>query len=289
MFYKVLEEDDWPLFEKLTSPFIGKQIMDKKRFDDYLMIGAYSEFDISALLVCKKKEAELKIESIYVKTSYREKGIAKELVAFLEDEAKILGIKRISFEFFESVKSIEYMKKILIARGYKFNQQNIHLTFFKSEDVQRSRFAKKVFKNFNGYELFNLSEFKDEDKIAYQEIVSKKSFPIPLAIDNHDFPIETACSYGIRKNNRVCGWCLCHRIDPTSVRLSALYIDQGHHSLIAFTLLNASLRSFAKIEEKPELIVCTCAVFDKMDKIVRGTLSESAYQTLQSNVACKEI
>ena len=207
----------------------------------------------------------------------------------MEEEAKILGIKRISFEFFESVKSIEYIKKILIARGYKFNQRNIHLTYFRSEDVAKALVAKKVSQNFNRYELFNLSEFKEDDKIAYQEIVCKKSFPIPLAIDDHDFPIETACSYGIRKNNRVCGWCLCHRIDAISVRLSALYIDQGHHSLIAFKLLNASLRSFAKIEKKPELIVCTCAVFDKMDKIVRGTLSEYAYQTLQSNVACKEI
>lgn len=289
MFCKVLEELDWPLFQKLILPVVGKTINKEKNFHDYIMVGSFNQFEICGLVACKKKDQELQIESIYLKESYRQKGTGKMMMKCLQEHAKSIGIKSIYFRFIENLESINAIKKMLISDGYLQSMEDTYFSFFKNDDVQRSRVSNKVFKNFKDYQLFNLLDFEARDLWNYQQIVTKKNFPLALGVHQYDFPIEGSCSYAIRKNDVICGWCLCHRIDKNHVRLTSLFLDEGHHSLIAFKLLNATLRSFTQITEKPELVVCTCSSFDKMDKIVRGTLSEYAYQVYQTNLTYKRL
>ncbi len=181
--------------------------------------------------------------SLVVKENYRQRGIGQALFQCLETTLKEQDhIFALGFEYEKNDAYAPAIEKILAHRqwnppklylvrchfdAYAFNPRWIHLAnrfppemeLFKWKDLTAEERKRIAFMRDQGMFLPYLSPFREEQQI--------------------DLPT----SVGLRYKNQVIGWSITHRLDPDTLRYSALYIDKDFQfSGYGILLLSESIR-----------------------------------------------
>ncbi len=186
--------------------------------------------------------------SLVVKPNYRKQGIGRQLFAFLQD-ALILqrGMHAICFKYVAGKPDAEALERIIASQGwlppkihlirycfdvYAFDPPWLHhsfpipssMNFFSWNDLQPSEKKQIEFMESQGMFLPLVSPFLEE-----------------ASLDAH-------ISVGLRHEGKIAGWCITHRIDPSTLRYSALYVDSTlHHVGYGIALLVESIRRLKQV------------------------------------------
>ncbi|WP_068467223.1 GNAT family N-acetyltransferase [Candidatus Protochlamydia phocaeensis] len=165
--------------------------------------------------------------SLFVEEAHRRQGIGLAIFRFLQESlVQEEAVHAIGFEYEKQAPHAEALEKILAHVGwmrpkvylvrchfdaYAFNPPWIRssfrfppdLTLFKWSELTEREREQILYRQEQGRFLPYLSPFREENIIDY-----------PTSI-------------GLRRNDQIIGWSITHRIDPQTIRYTALYIDSS--------------------------------------------------------------
>ena len=186
--------------------------------------------------------------SFVVEPNCRNQGIGHQLFAFLQNVLiQQRGMHAICFKYVAGNPFAEALEKIIASQGwlppkifliryhfdvYAFDPPWFHhslplppsMKFFPWNDLQPSEKIQIEFMESQGIFLPLVSPFLEE---AF---------------------IDAETSVGLRLEGKIAGWCITHRIDPLTIRFSALYVDSSlHQAGHGIALLAESIRRLKQL------------------------------------------
>jgi GNAT superfamily N-acetyltransferase len=165
---------------------------------------------------------EAKLRSLFVEPEHWGQGIGSGLLAEVEAGAQALGARRIE-AMYETVGESSPAARLAQKRGWRQSQPST-MVCRASERMRRAPWMKTALPV--GFELFPWSERTQADEM---ELLREPLwYPSSLAPDGNYEPLN---SLGLRRDGRLVGWMITHRLGPSLVRYTSLFVSPEQRTL----------------------------------------------------------
>jgi len=149
---------------------------------------------------------QLDILSVMTDLLWRRCGIATSLLQALEKEARRLGVQRLTVGYTTKIESLAAFEHLLASTGWSPPQPSMHLSLFRVSDMLKVSGQGFVLSRPRGYELFPLSELRDEESAQLKAGVAAGDIPEGLSPFADEKYLVPEVSVGIRCGKDVVAW-----------------------------------------------------------------------------------
>lgn len=181
----------------------------------------------------------VKVRSFFVEPEQHRKGIGSGLCAALEDRAREMGAKSVEAMYEASGPFGPAAQKIAEKRGWKPSQPPTLVCRSNWNRIKQAPFIDRPLPS--GYEIFSWTDLQDSDRQAIREEHERAPF-YPEALSPFAGPaFEPLNSVGLRKDGRVVGWMITHRMGPSLISYSSLFVREEERGT-GMALLTESMK-----------------------------------------------
>ena len=174
--------------------------------------------------------ASAELLSLFVAKDSRREGIGRALLARLDAELKAAGIRSVQAVYTNGKPSTPALEALLADAGW--SEPIVRQHFFRADlaQLQSAPWIQEM-RTPKGYEIFPWTELKaHEEAELLRSQAEDPWFPELLSPFQDAELFEAAGSVGLRHQGRVVGWMIAHRIAPSLLRYSHLYVAKEHQS-----------------------------------------------------------
>lgn len=180
------------------------------------------------------------INHFLVAGPHRNKHVGRMLLAQLEKEVKPSTLLRLIYPAGQP--ESPPIEKILAEGRWDGSRPYVLRCFFHPPTFD-APWLHYPFHYPKGFEEFSWNEVTEDEKEDLRRRKIQGQFPPALSPFKEEQIIEPLNSLGLRKDGRITGWMITHRIDPDTIRYSALYIEHEYRRAgIAIHLLASSIK-----------------------------------------------
>jgi GNAT superfamily N-acetyltransferase len=217
-----------PLDQLIPSALIP--LIQKPGPTRWIAFEAHSDGELAALSVAEIYPLNkiAKIHSVIIKENFTGKGIWKELFSFTQNhllhEEKMRAIEWSHDQASPTAKAIE---TILASLGWPSPQLYLIRLHFESESFN-PRWLLHPFSLPPDIHYFSWNKLTENDRetILYLE-QQGRCLPYLSPLKNEE-KIHLETSIGLRKNDRLIGWCITHLFDPSTLLYYSLFVDKDY-------------------------------------------------------------
>jgi len=226
--------------ESFTFPPIRKKVLTMPIAEPYTGVWAVRDKKIIAMILADNKSADSsELFSFFVIPDERNKGIATQLLALLENSLKEQNKKFLFTRYRNDWSSKEYIEKLLNNNQWKTPEL---LRIIASGEINNYPKVKwPVLKLASENCLLPWSEITSEDKKTIDQWIAEKKIPPEFDPRQHGNKIDAEISTAMRKGNKLIGWNIVYRLKEDTLEYNNLFIEESYrqHGL-AFHLLKNS-------------------------------------------------
>lgn len=193
------------------------------------------------------------MQSLFVAEEHRKRGMGTFLFQSLQKYLKAKKCRALEFRYESTLPAAPALEKILQKCHWnppRFHFIRVHfdLASFHAPWYHKILLSPKP----KGLVFFHWKNLKIEEKKRIDYEADQGLFPPPISPDLYKKEmIEPINSFGLRYKNKVIGWCLTHKTDPTTIRYSILYIQKEfRHKGWGIRLLAEAIKSHQKHAHK---------------------------------------
>ena len=214
----------------LDNRVLYARLVDSKTYDLFdekdksiLSLVAFKGNEPIGLISCfaYKNAREALLSNFFVHPKDRSQGIGTQLMRKFLDTLKDYGIRLFYFNYPSSTPYLErilkntgWEKPELLMRRYFLDQYSFHPDWFFSPYPLLS----------DEFTVFPWSEVTEEElKLAKRWEETNVQFSL-YSINDTPHPVDSLTSLGLRKNGKLAGWLINHRLEPKLLRYSAFYL-----------------------------------------------------------------
>jgi GNAT superfamily N-acetyltransferase len=225
---KILCEEEASGFGGFTFPYYRSMLGEMLRGGRMIAIGAVAPSEAVGLVVAELKESNriATVCSIAVAPQQRRKGIATALLRQVESELVAHGCRLAEVIYMAERPSTPAVEGLLKKNGWL--PANLRLMICTSDFDLLSRAPWMRQTDFPAtFEIFPWKELTDRERahiLKSQE--NEPWFPEALSPFAHQDTIERLCSFGLRYNGQVIGWCIVHQLGADTLRCGALFVGK---------------------------------------------------------------
>jgi GNAT superfamily N-acetyltransferase len=170
------------------------------------------------------KNKNAKIRSFFVEPDHQRQGVGAGLCAALEEHARSCGAKSLEAMFEASGPYGQAAEKIAEKRGWEPTQPRTLVCRASWAKFKTGSFVGRPLPE--GYVLFPWTDLSDSERAAIVEEQARAPFYPPALSPFEGPPYEPLNSLGLRKEGRVVGWMVTHRVGPGLIRYSSLFVRE---------------------------------------------------------------
>jgi GNAT superfamily N-acetyltransferase len=223
-----------------------------------------------------------RLQSIYVSDRYRQRGIASRLLRALEQQARVRGARQMQTLYDKMRASAGAVSRVLAKAGWVQPHASM-LMLELSPRLQDAPWVRPLAPT--DYEIFVWSQLTASERTSLAARESAASWPQALG-PFPDEPVEPTCSVGARHKGEVVGWLLTHRIRPTVLRHSRLFVAREHRARFCGLALVAEALRRQRLAGIPNSLCAVASDNQPMLRIVRRRLE--AYVDAKTEVCHAE-
>jgi GNAT superfamily N-acetyltransferase len=170
----------------------------------------------------QKESAE--VLSLFVEPTHRNRGVATQLLQYIESEMKARGCQHMSINYLSGKPTTASLERVL--QKCLWAEPHVHEIICKGHIYNgiKMPWVKKEGYFVNSYEIFPWSSITNEEIMSIQE--RKDNIPQDLYPLQYMANMEGVNSIGLRYRGDVVGWLISHRIAPDTIRFTCSYIRQ---------------------------------------------------------------
>lgn len=171
--------------------------------------------------------------SVFVPAAERRKGIATRLVAALEDLVGERGCPALQAVYTTGKPEIDAIERLFQQRGWQPPvARTVTVRFSPQQALTTNWFGRLRFPG-SDYEIISWSDVRpDEREALMREQEAEHWIPSGLEPWKHDRTgYEPISSVGLRKNGRLAGWVINHRVSPDTVRFTCSWMRDDMRGL----------------------------------------------------------
>ena len=218
--------------------------------------------------------------SLCVAPDWQGRGIGQQLLERVEQRLREKGVASMETCYMNSIPGAPAFERVLDKQGWVYGVPRmlfLHYDLRQKEapDLSHIRYT-------NGYSSFPFLNLSSEERraIVHNELGCPASLD-PLAEEDR---IEPLNSLGLRRQGRLVGWMVTHRISPQKIRYTSLFVEQSLQARgEALPLLAEAMRlQVACKEEVPEAVHGTSYEMAPMIRFAQRRLAPYAYKVARS-------
>ena len=181
---------------------------------------------IALALAQIESDGTAKVLSLFVKQRYRNLGIATALMTELEAQLLAKGCSKVELVYMSGKPSTPILEKILTKLNWQRSQSRMLVCKSTTAKIATAPWLQK-YKLASAYTLLPWVDLvpQSKQKILQQQS-QKKWYPETLNPFKHQHQLEPLNSLCLLYHQDVVGWMITHRIDPTTIRYTSLFIRQ---------------------------------------------------------------
>lgn len=213
-------------YESLTFPNLRKVAQSRQIKEPLIGIGASIDSQLMGLILAETRPdfTSAEIISWFVVKPYRNQGIGKQLLAYLEKALTKQGYQALDIEYRSDWKEVNRLEQILQKDNWATPQ--IRFLLCKTDYKMGEAPWLNQYKLPPEFALFPWSELTASERNYIQEKEAKGEwFPPSLTPFQQEERIEMRVSFGIRYQGQLVGWKISHRIDENTLQATSLFID----------------------------------------------------------------
>ncbi len=149
---------------------------------------------------------QLALLSVMTDLLWRRCGVATSLLQALKEEGWRLGFQRLKVGYTTKMESLAAFEHLLASTGWSAPQPSMHLSLFRVSDMQKASWQGFALSRPRGYELFPLSELRDEESARLKAGVAAGDIPEGLSPFADEEYLVPELSVGIRFGKDVVAW-----------------------------------------------------------------------------------
>ena len=227
LFQSAIDPEILASFSLMTHPNLRLTLFSPSKNGEVIALGALFFGEPIGLLVAviEKTKSQSRIASLYVKPAYRRHGVASMLLDKFEGLLKKKNISSIRYIYAAGEGSTPVqIDGLLHKHHWPAPKPSLLVTNGKFPDVIPPRLNKK----YSLEDTVSIVPWSDITKEEREKIRQQEGTPLwqnkLLSPFYFEQQIEPKCSYGVRKDGEVIGWLICHRMSPSVLRYSSLFI-----------------------------------------------------------------
>lgn len=229
----------------LILPFVYPLLITPDPHTHWVAIEAHLDGELVALSLSQVSEVNqiARLYSLVVKPEHRQKGIGKQLFSFTQDLlAQEEKIRCLTIEYEQSDPFIAAIEKILVAQGWPPAQLYLIRCHFILDQFNPYWF-RAPYRLPSPMQLFDWKDLTRSDRKQIDYLYQQGRFLSYLSPLHHEEQIHMETSVGLRHHEKVIGWSITYKIDPTTIRYAILYIDNAFlHTGYGIQLVLESIR-----------------------------------------------
>lgn len=276
--YSILKPQELHFYEKLTFPAYKTLLKNPKHFSDIIAIGASFCFYPIGLILATISFNKASILSIYVDANYRKMGVGSTLYELLEQKLLEKECDLVSIDYMSNSSTSLFLQKLLKKQHFLISEPTTLYLYYNPKDIISSPIVKKTLKLPKNIEISPLLDLTNEDIETYYKISSSPTFSKELLIDTTDFPLEPISSLALKKDNKLIGWLVTHRIDTNTVRYTTLYIEPSENQLYSLCLINDALKKHTHLHCPPTIIQAIPYKFQSMINLAKKKFAPYSFK-----------
>jgi predicted GNAT family acetyltransferase len=164
------------------------------------------------------------ILSLFVESGHRNRGVATQLLQYIERKMKTKGCHHMSINYLSGKPTTPALERVLQKCFWAEPQVDEIICKGHIDSGIRMPWVKKEDYFDNSYEIFPWSSITEEEIISIQ--AQKDDIPHDLYPLQYMGNMEGLNSIGLRYRGDVIGWLISHRIAPDTIRFTCSYIRQ---------------------------------------------------------------
>lgn len=261
-----LSEPELTLLKTLT-PIENHDYLYKKNplhIEDlnYFFLVAYKNKKPIALLIGTTTATHYiaEIHSLFVTKEERHKNIGFSLLEKFEETVKELGSILILMHFSSEIEGKEDLEHLISLRNWKKPLPEIQRYFFDGKTFNPNW----ILPDYSYGDQIHRSmfhEITENEKAMIKRWEEEGRFPSEVSPFINEENIEPINSFLLKKENNIIGWIITHRLNESTIRYSALYVETEYRFTgIAIKLLIDAMKTQKQAIENHHLALI--AVFD---------------------------
>lgn len=167
-----------------------------------------------------------KVLSLFVKQRYRNSGIATALMAELEAQLLAKGCNKVKLVYMSGKPSTPILEKLLTKLNWQQSRSRMLVCRSTTAKIATAPWLQK-YRLASAYTLLPWIDLvpQSKQKIVQQQS-QKKWYPETLSPFKQQHQLEPLNSLCLLYRGDVVGWMITHRIDPTTIRYTSLFIRE---------------------------------------------------------------
>lgn len=183
------------------------------------------------------------LSSLVIKPNYRHQGIGRQLFAFTEDKLiQEEKVQTIEVMYEQNDPFTPALEKILASLGWSLGRILLIRCHFNA-DTFNPPWIQHSYKLPFSMNFFSWKDLLPAERLTIEYLAQQGRFLPYLSPFREEELIDQDTSIGLRQNGVIVGWNITHRLDPSTIRYSSLYIDSHLlHTGYGIQLLAESIR-----------------------------------------------
>jgi GNAT superfamily N-acetyltransferase len=171
-------------------------------------------------------QAPPELLSLYVTSTFRNRGVATALLAQLEDELARRRFSRIEAVYTTGTPTVASLERVLAKRGWESPRGRAVTLRFTPDQAAAMPWYGRVELSESDYQIFPWRELaREERRRLVQSHVDRPWVPTLLEFWRHDrHGFDELSSLGLRFRGEVVGWMINHRLAPDLVRFTCGFV-----------------------------------------------------------------
>lgn len=179
----------------------------------------------------------LDILHVEVRKSHRNQQVGRTLLAKVQEEAVKAKAEIFSLVYELNTPETQAIEKIVLANSWKGSRPFLIRAVFDLVGFNAPLLHLNL-KYPKGYKEFRWKYLKERQRNSLMYREESGQFPHAISPFQEENLVEPQNSLGLEHEGRVVGWMITHRVDPETVRYTALYSEPSHeHTGIAIKLI----------------------------------------------------
>jgi len=180
--------------------------------------------------------------SIFVLPSYRGRGLGTALLASLEEQTKLRGSRRLAMTYARGKATTAALERIISKLNWVAPQPRMMLCTADARLLQAKWMRPRLLPP--SFELFRWRDLKTRERETMLEEQQEQPFYSPsVSPFQEEEAFYPESSIGLRREDKIAGWMITHRIGPRTVRYTSLFVRREfRHLSLSLVLLTEAIR-----------------------------------------------
>lgn len=209
-----------PPFRAMTFPKFQAMLQSVGLGRQTIAIGASENHQPVGLILAEIQAQSAKILSLFVKTEYRNQGIATRLVDRIEQALISLGCQETYLVYAAGKRTTKALERVLEKCGWANPEPRMLICRCSSQAMQYAPWVQRAVLP-RSFEIFPWAELTLADRAA---LLSAEWYPSSLSPFEYEPSMEPLNSLGLRYQGEVVGWMITQRPCFDTVCYSCSYI-----------------------------------------------------------------